>query len=91
MPIEQVNLIQRYVGKEGRAPKLDRIGGKAWDSRKAKVRKSVEELAEHLIQLYARRKRVQGTAFDSDTDWQEQFEAGFPIRRPRTRSPVSKR
>ena len=80
VPIEQVNLIQRYVGKEGRAPKLDRIGGKAWDSRKAKVRKSVEELAEHLIQLYARRKRVQGTAFDSDTDWQEQFEAGFPYQ-----------
>ena len=80
LPIEQVNLIQRYVGKEGRAPKLDRIGGKAWESRKAKVRKSVEELAERLIQLYARRKRVQGTAFDHDTDWQAQFEAGFPYQ-----------
>ena len=80
LPIEQVNLIQRYVGKDGRAPKLDRIGGKAWDSRKAKVRKSVEELAERLIELYARRKRVQGTAFDGDTDWQAQFEAGFPYQ-----------
>ncbi len=80
LPIEQVNLVQRYVGKEGRAPKLDRIGGKAWESRKAKVRKSVEELAERLIQLYARRKRVQGTAFDHDTDWQAQFEAGFPYQ-----------
>ena len=80
LPIEQVNLIQRYVGKEGRAPKLDRIGGKAWESRKARVRKSVEELAERLIQLYARRKRVQGTAFDGDTDWQAQFEAGFPYQ-----------
>ena len=80
LPIEQVNLVQRYVGKEGRAPKLDRIGGKAWESRKAKVRKSVEELAERLIQLYARRKRVQGTAFDRDTDWQAQFEAGFPYQ-----------
>ena len=80
LPIEQVNLVQRYVGKEGRTPKLDRIGGKAWESRKAKVRKSVEELAERLIQLYARRKRVQGTAFDGDTDWQAQFEAGFPYQ-----------
>ena len=80
LPIEQVNLIQRYVGKEGRAPKLDRIGGKAWESRKARVRKSVEELAERLVQLYARRKRVQGTAFDRDTDWQAQFEAGFPYQ-----------
>ena len=80
LPIEQVNLIQRYVGKEGRAPKLDRIGGKAWESRKAKVRKSVEELAERLVLLYARRKQVQGTAFEADTDWQAQFEAGFPYQ-----------
>ena len=80
LPIEQVNLIQRYVGKEGRTPKLDRIGGKAWESRKAKVRKSVEELAERLVQLYARRKQVQGTAFEIDTDWQAQFEAGFPFQ-----------
>ena len=80
LPIEQVNLIQRYVGKEGRAPKLDRIGGKAWDARKAKVRKSVEELAERLVHLYARRKQAQGTAFETDTDWQAQFEAGFPFR-----------
>ena len=80
LPIEQVNLIQRYVGKDGRAPKLDRIGGKAWDARKAKVRKSVEELAERLVQLYARRKQAQGTAFDADTDWQAQFEAGFPYQ-----------
>ena len=80
LPIEQVNLIQRYVGKEGRTPKLDRIGGKAWDARKAKVRKSVEELAERLVRLYARRKQAQGTAFESDTDWQAQFEAGFPFQ-----------
>ena len=80
LPIEQVNLIQRYVGKEGRAPKLDRIGGKAWDARKAKVRKSVEELAERLVHLYARRKQAQGTAFETDTDWQAQFEAGFPFQ-----------
>ena len=80
LPIEQVNLIQRYVGKEGRTPKLDRIGGKAWDARKAKVRKSVEELAERLVRLYARRKQAQGTAFDTDSDWQAQFEAGFPYQ-----------
>ena len=80
LPIEQVNLIQRYVGKEGRAPKLDRIAGKAWDARKAKVRKSVEELAERLVRLYAKRKQAQGTAFDTDTDWQAQFEAGFPYQ-----------
>ena len=80
LPIEQVNLIQRYVGKDGRTPKLDRIGGRSWESRKAKVRKSVEELAERLVLLYAKRKQVQGTAYELDTDWQAQFEAGFPYQ-----------
>jgi len=78
IPIEQVNLIQRYIGQEGRVPRLDTLGGKSWDRRKSKVRKSVEDLAEHLIGLYASRKKAKGFAFPDDTDWQVEFEAEFP-------------
>ncbi|MEW5814540.1 MAG: transcription-repair coupling factor [Spirochaetota bacterium] len=78
IPIEQVNLIQRYIGSEGATPRLDKIGGKAWENRKRKVTKSVEDLAERLIKLYSRRKTVQGFAFPPDTDWQLEFEATFP-------------
>ncbi len=78
IPIEQVNLIQRYIGQEGHAPGLDRIGGKSWENRKSRVRKSVEDLAEMLISLYAKRKNAKGFAFPADTDWQFEFEAGFP-------------
>ncbi len=78
IPIEQVNLVQRFIGQEGREPHLDHIGGKSWDARKERVRRSVEELAQHLVALYARRKTVQGYAFPKDTDWQLEFEAKFP-------------
>ena len=78
IPIEQVNLVQRYIGQEGREPRLDRIGGKSWENRKAKVRESVEDLAQRLVDLYAKRKTTQGYAFGADTEWQLEFEAAFP-------------
>ena len=78
VPIEQANLVQRYIGNEGEEPRLDRLGSKSWESRKAKVKASVEQLAERLIRIYARRKAARGFAFPSDTDWQLAFEAAFP-------------
>ncbi|MFA6734048.1 MAG: transcription-repair coupling factor [Sphaerochaetaceae bacterium] len=78
VPIEQANLVQRYIGSEGGAPKLDKLGGTGWAHKKAKARKSAEELASKLIDLYAKRKNSVGYAFQKDTDWQLQFEASFP-------------
>lgn len=78
LPIEQVNLIQRYIGTGGAAPRLDLIGGKSWEKRKSTVRKNVEDLAERLIALYSRRRKAQGFAFPPDTEWQLEFESGFP-------------
>ena len=78
IPIEQVNLIQRYIGHSGEAPRLDKIGGKSWENRKSRVRRNVEDLAERLVKLYSRRKRARGFAFPDDTEWQVQFEAAFP-------------
>ncbi|TVR73625.1 MAG: transcription-repair coupling factor [Spirochaetaceae bacterium] len=77
-PIEQVNLIQRYIGSGGATPRLDRIGGKSWERRKDTVRKNVEDLAERLIALYSRRKKARGYAFPPDTEWQLDFESTFP-------------
>lgn len=79
-PIEQVNLIQRYIGSGGAPPRVDTLGGKSWEKRKARVRKNVEDLADHLIGLYARRKRSRGYAFPVDTEWQLAFEASFPYQ-----------
>jgi transcription-repair coupling factor (superfamily II helicase) len=78
VPIEQANLVQRYIGNEGEQPRLDKLGSKSWESRKAKVRASVEQLAERLIRIYARRRTARGFAFPADGDWQLAFEAAFP-------------
>ncbi|MDX9827544.1 MAG: transcription-repair coupling factor [Spirochaetia bacterium] len=78
VPIEQANLVQRYIGNEGESPRLDKLGSKSWEGRKSKVRKSVEALAERLIRIYARRKTAKGFAFPPDGEWQAEFEASFP-------------
>lgn len=78
VPIEQVNLVQRYIGNEGEKPRLDRIGSKSWENRKSKVRQAVEDLAQKLIDLYSRRKASVGFAYPKETEWQAAFEAAFP-------------
>ena len=78
IPIEQANLVQRYIGNEGENPRLDILGSKAWENRKNKVKKSVEDIADKLIDLYSRRKAAAGFAFAKDNEWQTAFEAAFP-------------
>ena len=79
VPIEQVNLVQRYIGNEGAPPRLDTLGSKSWENRKGRVKKSVEDIAEKLLLIYSRRKQAQGFAFPRDTEWQTMFEAAFPF------------
>ncbi|MDR3333565.1 MAG: transcription-repair coupling factor [Treponema sp.] len=79
VPIEQVNLVQRYIGNQGAPPRLDKLGSKSWENRKGKVKKSVEDIAEKLIVLYSKRKAAPGFAFPPDSEWQPMFEASFPF------------
>ena len=78
IPIEQANLVQRYIGNEGNAPRLDTLGSKSWENRKNRVKKAVEDIAARLIDLYSRRKASRGFPFPKDTEWQAAFEAEFP-------------
>lgn len=78
VPIEQANLVQRYIGSEGRKPKLDAMGGAGWTKKKEKAMKNAHELASQLIALYAKRQNSYGFPFQKDNDWQMQFEAAFP-------------
>ena len=78
VPIEQANLVQRYIGSDSAAPKLDSIDGKGWTKKKEKALKSAQELAGQLIRLYAQRMNSFGHPFPPDNDWQLQFEASFP-------------
>ena len=78
IPIEQADLVQRYIGNEGSAPSLDVLGSKSWENRKNKVKKCVEDIADKLIELYSKRKIGKGFAFQKDDEWQAAFEAAFP-------------
>ena len=77
IPAEQINLLCRYRGSGTVKPKLSRMGGKDWESTKAKVKKAVEVIAYDLLRLYARRKMQQGIQFLPDTNWQIEMEEAF--------------
>ena len=79
VPIEQVDLVQRYVGGgEAQAARLDKIGSKSWNARKARVQEKVRQIAQHLIDLYSKRKASSGFPFPKDSEWSAAFEAAFP-------------
>lgn len=75
VPIEQMNLVQRYIGEEN--PSLDTLGGSSWKRRKKKVQENIEDMADHLLRLYAERETVRGYAFAADSAWQDMFESSF--------------
>lgn len=80
VPVEQINLVQKYVGTEGKEPKLYKLGGSEWKRVKRKVESSVQDIAEDLIKLYAEREASVGYAFSPDTELQREFEATFPYK-----------
>ncbi|WP_138496102.1 transcription-repair coupling factor [Paenibacillus pinistramenti] len=78
VPIDQIDLIQKYVGSEDKEPKVYKLGGNEWTRVKNKVRSSVEDIADDLIKLYADRQATEGYAFEQDTSEQREFENMFP-------------
>jgi transcription-repair coupling factor (superfamily II helicase) len=78
VPVYQADRLTRYVGPDGRMPSPTRLGGVEWRNAKESVQKAVEEVAEDLLDLYAKRQIVVGHAFASDTPWQKELEASFP-------------
>ncbi len=77
VPIDQLDMLYKYIGGTGKAVKVNRLGGTDWNKTKARVKASTSDLAQHLIKLYGERSRMQGYAFSEDTPWQREFEDGF--------------
>ena len=75
--IHGLHKISRYVGKEGEAPTLNRLGSNTWQVLKQKTKRQVKDIAKDLIALYAKRKASRGFAFSADCSMQEQLEASF--------------
>ena len=80
VPIDQIDLVQKFVGSEGKRPKLYKLGGTEWTRVKSRVQSSVEDIADDLIELYAERQAQKGFSFSEDNPLQKEFEASFPYQ-----------
>ncbi|MFC4620368.1 transcription-repair coupling factor [Camelliibacillus cellulosilyticus] len=80
VPVEKIDQIQKYVGSEGKEPKLFALGGSEWKRVKRRAKSSVQDIADDLIKLYAEREASVGHAFQKDSLEQREFEAAFPYQ-----------
>ena len=75
--IHALHKVSKYKGKEGEPPRLNRIGGGAWERMKERVKTKVKDIARDLIQLYAARLKEKGFAYSRDSYMQHELEASF--------------
>ncbi|MDR0876077.1 MAG: transcription-repair coupling factor [Clostridiales Family XIII bacterium] len=78
IPVEQMDLVQKYIGGGERRPKISKLGTADWSRTKESVRTEIEEYAGELLRMAAERKLSPGYAFSPDTVWQKDFEDRFP-------------
>ncbi|HEV3447108.1 MAG TPA: transcription-repair coupling factor [Gemmataceae bacterium] len=78
VPASKIDLVQKYVGGAKTEPELSKLGGTAWQHKKARVESAVLDMASDMIELQAMRESKPGLALPPDSDWQTEFEAAFP-------------
>ena len=78
IPVEKLELINKYSSNEGVAPKINKLGGKEWAKTKLHIQKRIESIAGDLLKLYSEREMAKGFAFNKDTEEQIEFEKNFP-------------
>lgn len=78
LPTDKLSQIQKYIGNEGETPRLHKMGGADWQRTRKKAQKSIDDLADKLVALYAEREIIEGFAFEEDQPWQQEFEDAFP-------------
>jgi transcription-repair coupling factor (superfamily II helicase) len=79
VPVDRINVVEKYVGADGSPPELDKLGGTTWEKVKARTREAVLEMAHELIGIYAAREVMEGHAFPLPGDTLNEFEARFPF------------
>ena len=77
VPVDQLDLVQKYGSLKEVKPRIDRLGGVSWEKTKSRVKKSMRELAKDLLRLYARREMAQGHTFSRDDFMSKEFEEAF--------------
>lgn len=77
VPIDQMDLVSKYIGNKGEKPTLSSLGSQSWVKAKQRARRAVNEIADDLVKLYAKRSKEKGHAFSKDSTWQNEFEDSF--------------
>ncbi|MCI0618294.1 transcription-repair coupling factor, partial [bacterium] len=80
VPVERLDLVQKYMGASDANPRLDKLGTMVWQKAKSRAKASMKEMAEKLLQLYAYRKTVKGFRFSPDDSFQREFEDAFEFQ-----------
>lgn len=83
VPVNQLNLVQKYVSSESKTPRINKLGGAEWAKTKRKVAAKIEDIADDLVELYAQREAEKGYAYPQDDGYQQQFEDDFPYSETR--------
>ncbi|KRK51845.1 transcription-repair coupling factor [Companilactobacillus kimchii DSM 13961 = JCM 10707] len=78
IPVTQLDMVQKYVSAEGKSPKINKLGGNEWQKTKRRVQSNIEDIADDLIDLYAKREAEKGFAFPKDDSMQNDFDNAFP-------------
>ena len=80
VPVDQMDLVQKYIGSDSAKPKINKMGGTEWVKAKSKAQKAIDEIADELLKLYTERKSKKGYSFSHDNEWQRGFENSFPYQ-----------
>lgn len=78
IPVESAGSIRKYIGADTDKVKVSNMGGLAWKNQVSRARKGIEDIADDLLELYAKRQSKIGFAYGPDTPWQQEFEDLFP-------------
>ena len=77
VPLERLDLVQKHSSGGSAHPPLDKLGGVSWKKTKARVKKSIRDMAQDLLKLYAQRRIAPGYCFSSNGHWHQEFEEAF--------------
>jgi len=77
LPVDRLNRVSVYAGSDGQEPRIDKLGAGTWEKARARVQRSLRDMARELLSLHAARELAPGFAFSGRDRGFEEFEAGF--------------
>lgn len=80
VPTQDMSMIAKFIGNGDKRPQLSNLNGTEWKKSKAKAKRAIEEIAEDLVELYAKRSQLEGFRYSPDTPWQREFEDSFEFQ-----------